>query len=144
VHSGYPQFEWKGSGAMKWSQIRLLVQNFDQSVAFYRDLMELPLGFSAEEMQFASFQTGETKIEIFARENMAEVIDENNASLGTEGQSKFLLAFAVDQVDEAYARLKDKGAVFLNEPHDRTAWNARVVHLRDPDGNVIELYKHPL
>lgn len=102
------------------------------------------MGFSAEEMQFASFHTGETKIEIFSRQNMAEVIGENNIPTGAEPQSKFLLTFAVDQVDEVCARLKDKGVMFLNEPHDRQAWNARVAHLRDPDGNVIELYKHPL
>ncbi|MCD9024702.1 VOC family protein [Cohnella silvisoli] len=129
---------------MKLSQMRLLVEDFHKSVAFYRDVMEIPMGFSAEEMQFASFNTGETKIEIFSRQNMAEVINENNLPTGAEPQSKFLLAFAVDQVDEVCARLKDKGVVLLNEPHDRQAWNARVAHLRDPDGNVIELYKHPL
>jgi catechol 2,3-dioxygenase-like lactoylglutathione lyase family enzyme len=129
---------------MKWSQARLLVQDFHRSVAFYRDVMELPLGFSSEEMQFASFNTGETKIEIFARQNMADVIGENNLSSVTDLQSKFLLAFAVDHVDEACTRLKNKGVALLNEPHNRTAWNARVAHLRDPDGNVIELYKHPL
>jgi catechol 2,3-dioxygenase-like lactoylglutathione lyase family enzyme len=129
---------------MRLSQIRLLVKDFQKSVAFYRDLMEIPMGFVAEEMQFASFNTGETKIEIFSRNSMAEVIDENYFPAGAETQSKFLLTFAADEVDEVCARLKDKGVVLLNEPHDRQAWNARVAHLRDPDGNVIELYKHPL
>ncbi|WP_262688193.1 VOC family protein [Paenibacillus baimaensis] len=129
---------------VKLSQVRLLVKNFDKSVAFYRDVMEFPLGFSSEEMQFASFNTGETKIEIFSRENMAEVIGENNLPTDEASQSKFLLTFSVDQVDDVCSRLKDKGVVLLNEPHDRRAWNARVAHLCDPDGNVIELYKHPL
>jgi len=129
---------------MKLSQIRLLVKDFQKCVAFYRDVMEFPMGFFAEEMQFASFNTGETKIEIFSRQNMAEVIEEKNLPTDAEPQSKFLLTFAVDEVDEVCARLKDKGVVLINEPHDRHAWNARVAHLRDPDGNVIELYKHPL
>jgi lactoylglutathione lyase len=129
---------------MKLSQIRLLANDFQKSVAFYRDVMEFPLGTYAEEMQFASFKTGETKIEIFSRQNMAEVIGENNLQTDLESKSKFLIAFDVDQVDEVCARLKDKGVVLLNEPHDRQSWNARVAHLRDPDGNVIELYKHPL
>jgi catechol 2,3-dioxygenase-like lactoylglutathione lyase family enzyme len=128
---------------MKLSQVRLLVQNFDKSVAFYRDVMEFPLGFCSEEMQFASFNTG-AKIEIFARENMAEVIGANNLPTDGASQSKFLLTFSVDQVDDVCSRLKDKGVVLLNEPHDRRAWNARVAHLCDSDGNVIELYKHPL
>ncbi len=95
-------------------------------------------------MQFASFHTGETQIEIFSRHQISEVIGEKNLPADVESQSKFLLSFEVDQVDEFYASLKSKEALFLNEPHDRKAWNARVVHLRDPDGNVIELYKHPL
>ncbi|MBW7453175.1 VOC family protein [Paenibacillus sepulcri] len=129
---------------MKLSQVRLLVNDFHENVAFYKDVMEIPMGFSAEEMQFASFNTGETKIEIFSRQNIVEVLDENHLPTGTESQSKFLLAFAVDDVDEVCARLKEKGVELLNEPHDRQAWNARVAHLRDPEGNVIELYKHPL
>jgi catechol 2,3-dioxygenase-like lactoylglutathione lyase family enzyme len=129
---------------MKLSQVRLLVKNFDKSVAFYRDVMEFPLGFSSEEMHFASFNTGETKIEIFSYENIAELIGENNLPTDGTSQSKFLLAFSFDQVDDVCSRLKEKGVVFLNEPQDRQAWNARVAHLCDPDGNVIELYKHPL
>ncbi|GGD89676.1 VOC family protein [Paenibacillus nasutitermitis] len=129
---------------MNLSQIRLLVEDFHRSVAFYRDVLELPLGFSSEEMLFASFHTGETKIEIFSRQNIAEVIGEYNLPSGKQPHSKFLLAFSVDDIDERYTVLKDKGAVFLSEPHDRKAWNARVAHLRDPDGNVIELYRHPL
>lgn len=131
---------------MKLSQVRLLVSNFEASVAFYRDVLEIPLGFCEEQMQFASFKTGETKIEIFADQNMAEAIGEHHlrTEAGAGTGSKFLLAFEVEQIDEACARLKAKGALLLNEPHDRPAWNARVAHLRDPDGNVIELYKHPL
>lgn len=72
-------------------------------------------------MQFASFKTGETKIEIFSDQNMAEVIGEHNLLTEAESKSKFLLTFEVDQVDEVCARLKDKGVVLLNEPHDRQA-----------------------
>jgi lactoylglutathione lyase len=144
VASVQPKFTQKGSGTMKLSQIRLMVKDFHQSVAFYKEVMEFPLGFSAEEMQFASFNTGETKIEIISRQKMAEVIGEDNLLVGAESPSKFLLTFAVEQVDEVCARLKEKGIVLLNEPHDRKDWNARVAHLRDPDGNVIEIYKHPL
>lgn len=129
---------------MKLSQIRLITNDFHKSVAFYRDVMEFSLGTYAEGMQFASFNTGETKIEIFARHQISEVIGEKNLPTDVESQSKFLLSFAVDQVDEVCVGLKNKGVLLLNEPCDRKDWNARVAHLQDPDGNVIELYKHPL
>lgn len=129
---------------MKLSQIRLLAKDFHKSLTFYKDVMELPLGTYFEEMKYATFKTGETQIEIVSREQMTQVIGENIIPFEVESQSEFFLNFSVEQIDEVCTRLKDKGVVFLNEPHDRKEWNARVAHLRDPDGNVIELYKHPL
>jgi lactoylglutathione lyase len=75
---------------------------------------------------------------------MSQVIGENNLPFEVESQSEPSLNFSVEQIDEVCTRLKDKGVLFLNEPHDRKEWNARVALFRDPDGNVIELYKHPL
>jgi lactoylglutathione lyase len=129
---------------MKLSQIRLITNDFNKSVAFYRDVMEFSLGTFAEGMQFASFNTGETKIEIFSRQQISEVLGEKNLPNDVESQSQFLLCLAVDEIDEVCAGLKKKGVLFINEPQDRKDWNARIAHLRDPDGNVIELYKHPL
>jgi lactoylglutathione lyase len=129
---------------MKLSQIRLITNDINKSVAFYRDVMEFSLGTYAEEMQFASFNTGETKIEIFSRQQISDVLGEKNLPNDVESQSQFLLCLAVDEIDEVCAGLKKKGVLFINEPQDRKDWNARVAHLRDPDGNVIELYKHPL
>ena len=36
-------------------------------------------------------------------------------------------------------RLKGSGTAFLTDPHDRPDWGIRVAHLRDPDGNLVEL-----
>lgn len=129
---------------MKLSQIRLLTHDFAKSVAFYRDVLELPLGTFFEEMHYASFNTSEVKIEIFSQVQMSEVLGENNLPIDVESQAKFLLNFEENEIDSVWARLKDKGVVFINDPHDRPDWNARVAHFRDPDGNVIEIYKHPL
>lgn len=66
----------RGSETMKLSQIRLITNDIHKSVAFYRDVMEFALGYYAEGMEFASFNTGETKIEIFSRHQISEVIGE--------------------------------------------------------------------
>ena len=36
--------------------------------------------------------------------------------------------------------LKDKGVIFINKPTDMADWGARIVHLRDPEDNLIELF----
>jgi lactoylglutathione lyase len=139
-----PKKNGKAVKMMKLSQIRLMVKDFNKSVAFYKDVMEFPMVMSEEKMQYASFNTGEIKLELLSRKSMAEVLGEKELPTNADSQSKFLLDVAVDDVDKIYNSLMEKGAESVTEPHDRKEWNARVAHFRDPDGNVIEIYKHPL
>ena len=46
--------------------------------------------------------------------------------------------FLVQDVDEAYRTLRERGVRFLKEPHD-TPWGGRIVLFADPDGNVLQL-----
>jgi len=55
-------------------------------------------------------------------------------------REKSLVCFEVDNVDEAFAAYKTKGVEFVNEPVDMPGWGMRVVHLRDPEENLIELF----
>jgi catechol 2,3-dioxygenase-like lactoylglutathione lyase family enzyme len=126
---------------LKLLQIRLLVNDFKKSAKFYKDLLELPISWYEEEMEYALFNNGETKIELLSRKVMAEVVGEGNKSLEGESQSRFLLQFEVGDVDKTYDRFRENGIKFINKPYDRKEWQARVAHFRDPDGNLIEIYK---
>lgn len=124
---------------MKLLQIRLLTEDFKKSLAFYRDVLEFPVLYGEESMEYVLFDNGETKIEILSLLAMYEAIGE---TVGTTigAASKFLLNLKVDSVDVTYAALQAKGVSFINEPQDKPDWNARVAHFRDPDGNLIEIY----
>ncbi|ATY27844.1 VOC family protein [Bacillus velezensis] len=126
---------------MKLLQIRLLVNDFKKSVEFYKDLLGLPISWLEKEMEYALFDNGETKIELLSRENMAEIVGEERKSLDGDAQSRFLLQFKVEDVDKTYDYLHKQGIKCVNEPHDRQEWRARVAHFRDPDNNLIEIYK---
>ncbi|MBD1379525.1 VOC family protein [Metabacillus arenae] len=126
---------------MKLLQIRLLVKDFKKSAMFYRDLLEFPVSWYEEDMEYALFNNGETKIELVSRKLMADLIGEGNKPLEADSQSRFLLQFEVEDVDKAYHRFRQKDIEFVNEPHDRQEWQARVAHFRDPDNNLIEIYK---
>nr|MDH3099895.1 VOC family protein [Bacillus velezensis]WGE01128.1 VOC family protein [Bacillus velezensis] len=126
---------------MKLPQIRLLVNDFKKSVEFYKDLLGLPISWLEKEMEYALFDNGETKIELLSRENMAEIVGEERKSLDGDAQSRFLLQFKVEDVDKTYDYLHKQGIKCVNEPHDRQEWRARVAHFRDPDNNLIEIYK---
>ncbi|AKF30095.1 MULTISPECIES: VOC family protein [Bacillus amyloliquefaciens group] len=126
---------------MKLLQIRLLVNDFKKSVEFYKDSLGLPISWLEKEMEYALFDNGETKIEILSQENMAEIVGEERKSLDGDSQSRFLLQFKVEDVDKTYDYLHKQGITCVNEPHDRQEWRARVAHFRDPDNNLIEIYK---
>lgn len=129
---------------MKLMQVRLLANDFEKSVAFYRDVLEFPVGMVVEEMGYAYFKIGETNIEVVSRSLFAEVVGEEGKSLEAGHPSSFFLCFSVEDVDAAYERLSAKGVEFINKPQDKKEWDARVAHFRDLDGNVLEIYKHPL
>jgi uncharacterized glyoxalase superfamily protein PhnB len=69
------------------------------------------------------------------------VLGEANLPLEAGNSSSFILDFGVEDVDVCYNRLRKKGITFITEPFDRKEWGARVAHFRDPDGNLIEIYK---
>ena len=126
---------------MKLLQIRLLVNDFKKISNFYKDLLGLSISWYEEEMEYALFNNGETKIELLSRKAMAEVVGEENEFLEGESQSKFLLQFEVENVDKTYNYLRENGIEFVTEPHDRKEWRSRIAHFRDPDRNLIEIYK---
>jgi lactoylglutathione lyase len=126
---------------MKLLQVRLLVTNFKQAAEFYRDVLEFPVSWYEESIEYALFNNGETKIELLPRKAMSEAIGEEYKPAEADASSSFLLNFSVEDVDAVYTKLHEKGVHFITEPHDRKDWNARVAHFRDPEGNLLEIYK---
>ena len=126
---------------MKLLQIRLLVKDFKKSVEFYKDSLEIPISWYEEEMEYALFNNGETKIELLSQKAMMKVIGNEDESLSGESPSNFLLQFEVEDVDKTYDYLRENGIEFVTDPHDRKEWRSRIAHFRDPDKNLIEIYK---
>ena len=44
----------------------------------------------------------------------------------------------VDDVDDVYQRLTNRGVKFSGEPRD-AIWGARIANFTDPDGNALQL-----
>lgn len=125
---------------MNLLQVRILVDDFHKSAAFYRDLLELKADWYEESMEYALFNTGAARIELLSCKAMGEALGEDLGQSGSYA-TNFVLNIEVENIDDTYHRLSDKGITFVKEPFNHPTWNGRLAHFRDADGTLIELYQ---
>lgn len=124
---------------MRLSYVRVLVDNFAGSFLFYRDIMGFEVLWGDENNVYAEFQAGPaTRLAVTARRVMA-VVPGVDAEAGGQAADRFMLVFEVEDVDARAAALKARGVKLIAEPVDRPDWTVRTAHLRDPEGNLIEI-----
>jgi len=68
--------------------------------------------------------------------------DVGGVTLAFELNGMFQMYLLVDNVDEAYEKLEEKGVKFLTEPKDQF-WGGRTAEFVDRDGNkfILESFK---
>jgi catechol 2,3-dioxygenase-like lactoylglutathione lyase family enzyme len=113
---------------VKLTHVRLLVDDYGEAFRFYRDTLGLECTFGDESGPYADFETGPASLALFTRE-----AQQTTTELREPGDGA-LYPIAVDDVDAEAARLG------LPEPVSRADWGIRVTYIRDPAGNLLELY----
>jgi lactoylglutathione lyase len=127
---------------MKLDNVRLLVSDFEKMFLFYKNVLGFELTWGEVTGNFASFKAGESGIlAIFKKEMMGRTLDALPKKPGL-GSSNACLVFSVSEVDRFYSDLKSRDVGFLNTPLDMQDWGIRVVHMADPEGNVLEFFSH--
>lgn len=125
---------------MKLSNIRLLVNNFEKSFHFYNETLGLNCTWGDKDNVYASFDIGMSSgLAIFKSELMADTIGNNKSNSSDVSQDKFAIVIEVESVDETFEILQNKSIRFISQPKDMEAWGIRVAHLRDTEGNLIEI-----
>lgn len=119
---------------IRFGDIRLLVTRYAETFRFYRDALGLTVDWGDETTGYAQFKADTGVLALLERADMGPI-----AASG-DGGDRVVLSFLADDVDLAYRTLVARGAPSASEPHDRTDWGYRVAHVRDPEGNLIELY----
>jgi predicted enzyme related to lactoylglutathione lyase len=111
------------------AQIHISVSDISRAVAFYRDVLGIPLLFEVPGQQMAFFASGDVRLYLGVPES-------------SEFASKCVLYFRVDDIEAEHARLVQAGVPAHGAPH--------VVHrdggmelwmsfLTDPDGHTVAL-----
>ncbi len=126
----------------QFKNLRLLVKNFKECFLFYRDLLGYQPTWGNENEVYASFDTGTVTLELFERTLESNAVGTSDLPLDTAAQDRVCIVLGVDDIDQAYRELMERGADMVEiPPADHPEWGMRCAWLRDPDGNLIEIYK---
>jgi catechol 2,3-dioxygenase-like lactoylglutathione lyase family enzyme len=118
--------------------IRLLTDKFDEMWDFYVEKMGMTPRFGKENNVYEEFRINGATLSIYKRDYMGNALGTTLPKVSTTPQDTFVIILQVLNVDKIYLDLKDK-VKFLTKPLDREEWIIRTAHVRDPDGNLIEL-----
>lgn len=127
---------------MKFSNVRLLVKDYKKCFKFYTEQLGLEVLWGDENGCYASFKVAEgiEGLAIFSSDFMASAVGNDEKTQPIGYREKSMLVFEVENVDASYQAFSEKGINFINEPTDMPDWGMRVVHLRDPEENLIEFF----
>jgi predicted enzyme related to lactoylglutathione lyase len=116
--------------AMSTIQPVILTARHDLLLAFYTTL------FGAQEIFripdegppfYLGLRIGDTDLGLVAK-----------TDLGAGAAPRILLSIAVDDIDETLGRVEPLGGSVSGGPNDMP-WGQRVAHIKDPDGNPVNL-----
>ena len=110
-------------------QIHIGVKEIQRAVAFYRDVLGMPLLFEVPEQQMAFFDCG--GIRLYLSADQLEDFPSNP-----------LIYYNVSDINEAYKSISGHGVSFEREPHivhSTPEYDLWMAGFRDPEGNFIHL-----
>lgn len=126
---------------MKLSSIRLLVNDFKKCFEFYSEKLGLKVTWGDINDVYASFDIGlPTGLSIFQSDLMIQAVNLLEKPITEKIGNKCVIEIQVESVDKTYHELKDRGVKFINSPMNMVEWHIRVVHLLDPENNLIEFF----
>jgi lactoylglutathione lyase len=111
------------------THVRLLVEDYKACFKFYTETVGLKVSWGNENTGYAELDTGDARLSIFTRDEMAKVVGSTALSAGSGCQDRHVVILRVPDVDAACEDLQGKDVDFVTEPQDRSDWGIRTAHL---------------
>ena len=110
--------------------VRVFVENWDRSIEFYENTLELECVFKDADMGWGQFKVGGSHLGIERVTDDSEMASLVGRYVG--------ISLMVQDIDQAYEELVAKGVQFTAPP-EKQSWGGVFAHMQDPDGNVLTL-----
>lgn len=115
------------AGVLIWTD----AERFPAMRDFYRDTLGLHPRSVRDD--FVNFAWGDTRLSVAVHDDVAgPALD----------PLRIMVNLAVDDIHAAHERLSAHGVPF-DRPPEQEEWGGWVATLRDPDGNVVQLFQLP-
>jgi uncharacterized glyoxalase superfamily protein PhnB len=122
---------------MMLASVRLVTQNIDGLVAFYTSLTGATAARLAED--FAEIRLAGAIVAI----STERAVKQFNAGAATAAANRSaIIEFQVEDVDAVHSRLNGTPIDWVMTPTTQP-WGNRSMLLRDPDGNLINVFARP-
>lgn len=105
---------------------RIFVEDLEEAIAFYRDVLEMPMNFSDDKI--AIFSPGGCQLGVEKGE--------------PEGNRFSGISFDAPDIEETFRALTKRGVAFTGDPETQY-WGGILAHFKDPSGNILTLVQHP-
>ena len=116
--------------------VRYMVDDVDDSIAFYTKVLDFELLSTAAPM-FADVRRGNLRLLLAGPKSSAGRPMPDGTKPGPGGWNR--IHFIVDDIDEEVARLREAGGTFRNDVVSGPG--GKQILLEDPSGNVVELFQ---
>jgi catechol 2,3-dioxygenase-like lactoylglutathione lyase family enzyme len=114
----------------------LFIGDLEASKAFYVDVLGFTLGFG--DSTSAGLFLGDEMFLLVTVPSAEDMLTGQTLGTPKDQRATGLFNIFVENVDETYAQLREKGVEFIVDPIDRE-WGRRTAHFKDPDGVVWEI-----
>jgi uncharacterized glyoxalase superfamily protein PhnB len=122
---------------MKFASVRVVTRNLEEMVEFYQRLSGIEAARPAEgfaEIRFEGAALAISSEQLIQRFNVGAAIAAANRSA--------ILEFEVTDVDAVFDRMNALGTSVVM-PTTLMPWGNRSLLLRDPDGNLVNVFSRP-
>jgi lactoylglutathione lyase len=126
--------------SFRLTHVRLLVKDVSGAFRFWRDVVGLEPTYGDGSGRYADFDTGPANLAIFEARAQDESVGAPPRG-AQRGADQAAVIIEVADVDAAVRTLEARGVRFLSGPTDHVDWGIRAAHFRDPEGNLVELYR---
>lgn len=121
---------------MSFTSVRIITTEITPLVQFYESITGIKATIYTED--FAELRSGQATLAIGSTRTLA--LFGGDAIAAPAQNRSVIIEFRVDDVDKKYEELSGFAEAMVVQPPTTMPWGNRSLLLRDPDGNLVNLF----